>query len=522
MNPTTNVNLSEAVLHAAEQHPDTPLIADAPWAGTGKEALDHAGLAEFVRDFADRLWTAGVRPGTRVAVIKRDHIDVQALAAAAIRIGAVPALLSARMGARELVALLKKLEEPVLLTDAHGAERLAPFSGDVERLTASVRSVDGSAADWIRPLVAGEAHRPHRRADGDGAIITHSSGTTGLPKLIVQSTAGLYAHAAPTLRVAQQTGPQTDVSFRCVSPTHIRASSALLGNLIMGTPLVAAADPGIEHIRELLLTHRPVSVESHPNLLLRWEALADDPERPFGRVRRFVSTFDAIHPRTVRALLGASDQPEAVYLQGYGQTESGPTTMRVITRGDLGTISSRNVGRPVPGLSEVRVVDGDGTPVPPGTTGGIEVRTAGLSLGYVGSPAPARDAWWAMQDVGRLTSDGELELLDRVVDQAEGHISLLEVEDALLEALPELCEAVLVKPAPDGLAAAVCVRDGSALDRTRWKQVAGRLGIAEVPVRELRWEEIPFTGSWKVRRRILADSLAGPAAVAPGTSPGKR
>ncbi|MEU0247440.1 class I adenylate-forming enzyme family protein [Streptomyces sp. NPDC006235] len=522
MNLTTPINLSEAVFLAADQHPDTPLIADSPWAGTGKEALDHAALAEFVGDFADRLWTAGVRPGTRVAVVKRDHIDVQALAAAAIRIGAVPALLSARMGVRELLALLERLGEPVLLTDAYGADRLAPVGEEAARLTASAWSVDGTEAAWIRPLTGGRTHRPHRPADGDEVIITHSSGTTGLPKLIAQSTASLYAHAAPTLRVAQQTGRQTEFSFRCISPTHIRASSALLGNLITGTPLVAAADPDMDRIRDLLLAHRPVSVESHPNLLLRWEPLTDDPGRPFAQVKRFVSTFDAIHPRTVRALLNASDQPDAVYLQGYGQTETGPTTLRVITRADLNEISSRNVGAPIPGVSEVRVVGEDGEPVPPGTAGSIEVRTEGLSRGYVDTAAPDREAWWAMQDVGRLLDNGELELLDRVVDRADGVTSLLEAEDTLLEALPELCEVVLVKPTPDTLAAAVCVRDGSPLDRAAWDRAAGELGVASAPVHELRWEEIPFTGSWKVRRLLLAQSLAERTAVSPGTASGKQ
>ncbi|MEU9980233.1 class I adenylate-forming enzyme family protein [Streptomyces sp. NPDC050856] len=515
------ITLSEAVFLAAERHPGTPLVADAEWAGTGKEVLDHAGLARFVGDFADRLWTAGVRPGTRVAVVKRDHIDVQALAAAAVRIGAVPALLSGRLDVQDVLALLDRLDEPVLLTDAYGAGRLAPVRAEVSRLTASAWSVDGTRTAWIRPLAAGEEHRPHRNPDGAEAIITHSSGTTGLPKLIAQSTASLHAHAVPTLRVAQRTGPQTEFSLRCISPTHTRASSALLGNLVMGTPLVAVADPGTAHVRELLLTHRPVSVESHPNLFLLWESLTEDPDRPFAQVRRFVSTFDAIHPRTVRALLNASDQPDAVYLQGYGQTETGPTTLRVITRADLDGVSGRNVGSPIPGVSEVRVTGEDGEPVPPGTAGTIEVRTEGLSLGYVGGAAPPRDGWWSMQDVGRLLENGELELLDRVVDRADGVASLLEAEDALLEALPPLCEVVLVKPEGDSLAAVVCVRDGSPLDREAWDRAAGRLGLAGVPVHETRWEDIPFTGSWKVRRRLLARSLAGRPAAAPAGLPGK-
>jgi acyl-coenzyme A synthetase/AMP-(fatty) acid ligase len=263
----------------------------------------------------------------------------------------------------------------------------------------------------------------------------------------------------------------------------------------------------------MLIEYRPTGLESQPNLFLRWEPLTADPDRPFGSIRRYISTFDAIHPRTVRALLAGSDQPDVGYFQGYGQSETGPLTISVRTRDFFEQVSPRNVGIPIPEFTQARVVDESGNPLPPGAEGQIEARTGGLMLGYVGSDTPPlNDGWWGMQDIGRMNEDGTLELLDRVVDHADTLPSIIAIEDALLEALPELAEVVLVKPEPDELAAVVCLQDGESLDPERWAALAEEHGIGDVPVHEWDWDDMPFTGSWKVRRHLLARAVRERAA----------
>jgi fatty acid CoA ligase FadD22 len=74
--------------------------------------------------------------------------------------------------------------------------------------------------------------------------------------------------------------------------------------------------------------------------------------------------------------------------------------------------------------------------------------------------------------------------------------------------MPELAELVLVKPAPDDLVAVVCLHEERPLDRDRWRELAERHGIADVPVHERRFDDLPFTGSWKVRRKELGRSLS--------------
>src|SRR4051794_9262438 len=61
--------------------------------------LDIPTLAGLVREAAGWLAAAGVAPGDRVAIAKRNHWDLVVLCCAAARIGAVPTPMSARLPA---------------------------------------------------------------------------------------------------------------------------------------------------------------------------------------------------------------------------------------------------------------------------------------------------------------------------------------------------------------------------------------------------------------------------------------
>src|SRR5215469_8019346 len=109
---------------AASKHGGTPFLSDLPWVGYGRTVTDITGFAAAVHDYADRFWAAGVRSGDVVAVVQRNHIELQALACGLSRIGALPALLSAGIEPAELVECLARLDEPVVVLDASSVRRL--------------------------------------------------------------------------------------------------------------------------------------------------------------------------------------------------------------------------------------------------------------------------------------------------------------------------------------------------------------------------------------------------------------
>jgi acyl-coenzyme A synthetase/AMP-(fatty) acid ligase len=518
-------SLGELPELAAQRHGSTKFLCDAPWTAYGQSVHDVAGFAAAVRDYADRFWAAGIRHGDVVAIVQRNHIEVQAAACALSRIGALPVLLSASIDQPELLQCLAKLPSPHLVVDALGLSRLAGAADAVRQVASRVlylTPADGEDPDaavtaigtgWLIPTADREPHQARPRPEDEWAVITHSSGTTGVPKLAAHSTQSLYGMVSVQIAL-QRKYSDSSLSAKHLTFVHARSCSVVLGFLEVATPLLAIVDPDTEHVRRLMLEHRPGSVETHPNVYARWEVLAAHPSRPFSGVRRFISTFDAMHPRTIRALIAGTDDPNAHYVQGYGQTETGAVTARLVTRAEVETYRPRNVGHPVDG-GQVRVVDDSGDPVEAGRLGHIESKSPGRFRGYVGEQPPGRDVWWPMGDLGRMKPDGSLELLDRAFDHALDTDSLLEKEDVLLELLPELIELVLVSSVGAAeIAAVACPREGTVLDAGRFAAAAAAAGLQNVPLHVWRFEDLPLTGSYKVRRGVLRELLRGQAASA--------
>jgi acyl-coenzyme A synthetase/AMP-(fatty) acid ligase len=186
----------------------------------------------------------------------------------------------------------------------------------------------------------------------------------------------------------------------------------------------------------------------------------------------------------------------------------------MVTRAEVETYRPRNVGYPVDG-AQVRVVDESGDVLQTGRLGRIESKSPGHFRGYVGEEPANSASWWPMGDLGRMKPDGSLELLDRIIDHAQDTDSLLEKEDVLLELLPELLELVLVSSVGDAeLVAVACPRDGIVLDAERFRAAAAAAGLDKVPLHVWRFEDLPLTGSYKVRRGVLRERLRDQAACA--------
>ncbi|GGW80490.1 putative fatty-acid-CoA ligase FadD [Streptomyces lucensis JCM 4490] len=506
--PTAALGILPTV--AAEKYPDTPFLSDTPWRTYDGPVRTFAEFAQAIDDYADRLWAGGIRHGDVVAVVQRNHIEVEGVMCALGKIGALPALLSSAMETGELLECFARLDRPFLLVDSLGLSRLAEHRHALRLLTRNVLCLEETDEDWVVPLQERVAHTAAPRDEDEWFVITHSSGTTGVPKMAAHSTRSLFGMVAPMIQIFRDQYSPQDLNAKHLSFVHARTCAGTLASLETAMPALAIADPDPANVKRLMLEHRPTSLETHPNVYIQWETLADDPDRPLQHVERFISTFDAMHPRTVRKLLNASEHPRAHYFEAYGQTESGPICLRIVTREQSADYSPRNVGHSGGGM-EIRIVDEKGVEQPANTPGFIETRSAGRMRGYIGgAPMPPQDAWWPMGDIGRLLDDGSLELLDRIVEHVDGVDSLLEKEDHLLEALPELVELVLVKDEDDDSVFAVaCPRPGTRPDPERFRAVAAEAGLPGLEVRFWDWEAMPLTGSYKVRRSVLRRKLSG-------------
>ncbi|MEX1656955.1 class I adenylate-forming enzyme family protein [Streptomyces pseudovenezuelae] len=494
---------------AAAVNPSTPIVLDhdlgvLPEAG---RRLTVAQYADHVDDLAARLWAAGVRPDERVVIYKTANADHWMLAAAVSRIGAVVVNLSPALDPATVGVLLGRVDMPTLLTDGDKLDLLAevPLADLTRRVITSAGDRPGAVS--LAELAGAPRVKPVVRPIDKVAVITHTSGTTGIPKLVVHTPRTQGIRLVPQWRLLSLMRKKETVAIH-VPFVHSRMVAAMSLALLKQYPvlLMRETDPAV--VADQFLTHRPALIEALPNSLMEWERLAEDPRMPFASVKVFSSTFDAIHPGTMSKLLKASNRPGALFFQIYGQSEVGPAVGRAYFRHSAHKANGRCVGWAMPmGAARVRVVSRDGKRPTAQNPGRIEVAWPGLAKTYFGEQerydGNRKGEWWGTGDVGYFTRFGCLHMLDREVDMIPGVRSSLEIEDVVLSKLSELSELVVVQGPNSEPVPVICTADDEPLDLDRWRTAVADFPQLADPV-QIPQAELPRTATLKVQRLALA------------------
>lgn len=507
---------------AAERNPSQLMVLDRapdidPRAPTTWTFADWAGLVDAA---AAWLHAGGVRAWDRVAIFKSNHVDVAVLSVAAARLGAIPAQLAWTHSRETACTLLARLERPTLVTDAG---RLAMLNLDAaERRTLVERTividgtsdtVDAVPLDDLRG--GGPAPFAPRRRD-EPTLITHTSGTTGIPKLVMYSPTALHARSHLECERWPLVGLRERDAWAFGSPYfHVRTATALHAIATATPKMLWISSVDERSVGELLTAHRATIVEFLPNAYLALEHLARDRRDLFSTVRLYVNSFDAIHARTMRAFLGASGRRLPIWAQDWAQSEVGAIVVRpyvraVLRRRGRRRPATQHVGWPVPLLCKLRTVDPvSGERVKRGEVGLIEVAHPGRCVAYVGEQhrheLKSRGVWWNTGDLGTIGRLGDLRLVDREVDRL-GEGSCIELEDVLLDRLPQTTEIIVLglpgsEPAP--VFSTVADRE---LDAGAWSAATADLPALRPPI-HIRWQDFPRTATLKVRRVELRERL---------------
>jgi fatty-acyl-CoA synthase len=397
------------------------------------------------RFMAGALESAGVGPGTVVAVLAGDPADVAPLAQAVWMRG----------------ASLSMLQQPTPRTD------LAVWLADTDRAARSIGTaltVVGSPFGMAAEPLAAAGHRvltvddirtgPATAAlptdDSAVAMYQLTSGSTGVPKAVELTHANLFANSI-ALMTATDGVPGTDVMVTWLPLSHDMGMIAFLAlPMQLGVELVAATPD--EFLRrpalwpELITRYRG-AITSGPNFAYSVLALTLERANPddydLSSLRAAINGAEPIDARAVHRLAQAGARfglrPGAI-TPAYGMAEttlaisfdkSPQINVDVISRRDLDergvatpdsaadARSVVSVGLPVAGM-EIRIVDDESRPRPPRHVGSIEVRGAAVSRGYLTEngwlDGAIRDGWLCTGDLGYLDDDGMLYVCGRAKD----------------------------------------------------------------------------------------------------------
>ncbi|HEX8344570.1 MAG TPA: amino acid adenylation domain-containing protein [Actinoplanes sp.] len=494
----------EQVWTAADRWPDAVAVSSPDGDWTYRELVAVAGRG------GARLRALGVRAGRVVAVEGRHDRDTVAASLAVLRAGGV--LLLAGDG----------------LPDAR-REVLYASAGPVVR----VGSAAGADVSFAELCAEGPAW-PDGTAVGapppDGpAYIFFTSGSTGAPKGVLGRHRGL-GHFLDWERELLGAGPGDRVGWRTNLEFDVVLRDLLLPLVSGGTLVVPAADDLDNALTMLQWLDRTGVTLLHltPSLaeLLVAERRADPEQAPrLTALRAVLFAGEPLTDQTVRGWRRHVSAPARV-VNLYGPTE---TTLAKcwfeVPEQPLPGVQP--IGTPLP-ETQVLVLNDAGIPAGVGETGEIAIRTPHRSLGYLAAvaesehsrfaPNPSRldpdDLIYRTGDLGRLRSDGLLDIFGRADDEVKVHgvrVQPAEVA-AALRSHPDVVQAyVLKRDDGHGLIGYVVCREGVACDAPDvLRHVSGLLPSAAVPSHVVEMPALPLLPNGKVDKRALTRPTSEP------------
>ena len=366
--------------------------------------------------------------------------------------------------------------------------------------------------DFQAALDAGGQPAPVTIHLDDVALMTYTSGTTGLPKGAMLS----YGNALFKTAAA--------ANCNVVTPNDVLLAIAPLyhiAGMVMGinvpiytgatTVLLQRFDPVAT--AQALARHRVswwysiapmnVAVMQVPGVReLDFSALRMNPVTSFG------ITFTEALARQWQGLAPNCTSFEAAY--GLSETHTVDTYM------PHDAIRWGAHGKAVPG-NEIRIVDPEtGATLPPGEVGEITLRSPGNFKGYWNQPEATaktlRQGWVWTGDMGRLDAEGYLTFIGRFKEmiKVSGYSVFPEEVETILIKHPAVAQAaVLGVPDPDKgevVRAFIVRKPGLALEAPELLQWARDNMAPYKAPREVRFiDALPATGAGKVLRRLLRD-----------------
>ncbi|BCJ28483.1 non-ribosomal peptide synthetase [Actinocatenispora sera] len=402
----------------AATQPDRPAVL----ADDG--SLSYAELAAAAGGVA-RAIGAESPAGGRVAVLLGHGTGVVAailgtLAAGAAYVPADPSYPPAR-----LAHLLRDSGVHTVLVDSR-TRRLAAELG-------APRVVDVSAVP-AAPLPV-----PDTDLDAE-AYVLYTSGSTGLPKGVVQSHRNVLFAAGNHIDNAR-IDPDDRVAVLS-SFSFDMAITDLFSALLSGSAAVPVdiRTHGLLHLVEALRDRKVSIYHSTPTVYRHLVAALEGGRLP--AIRVVLLGGEVVHAADAEAYW-RHFAPDGVFVNGYGATEISFIAQDHLTAPPTGGVVP--VGHPLPGI-DVTLCTPEGAPA--ALVGEIVVHSRHLALGYVGRPFPAvgEARTYRTGDLARRLPDGRLVHLGRVDRQVKirGYrVELGEIE-AVLAGLPGVRQAVAV------------------------------------------------------------------------------
>ncbi|WP_172297159.1 AMP-binding protein [Pseudoruegeria sp. HB172150] len=419
--------LGAIALRRTAEAPERVVVIDGDRVVTRGEMLDMAlRLGGALRE-------RGLQPGAAIAFQLPNWWEACVINLAAALFGYRLAPLMPIYRSAELGMILPACEvQSIFVPERFGTTDYPSLVAGLAERPAHVFTVRGAPSDDdFKALVSGAPADPKLPEEDDIKIVFFTSGSTGHPKGVLHSHAGVDTMIRTT---ASFWGVGDADTLYVPSPIgHIGGSIyAFEFPWITGCRAVLAERwDAAQAVRDIDLHNASLMAGATP-FLVNLIAAAEAAGTSLPSLRRYICGGANVSPELVRRGLAAF--PNAVVSRAYGSSEVPLVCPGISTREE----AMQRADTDGECTADLKLIGMDGSDVSEGTDGEIAVRASRMFLGYLDAcdeqGAFTPDGYFRMGDLGRLIGGRFLEITGRIKDiiiRKGENISPLEIENAL-------------------------------------------------------------------------------------------
>jgi benzoate-CoA ligase family protein len=471
------------------------------------ETYTYAQVSSFVRRTAKLLSELGLERENRIAILLPDTPEFVFAFWGAIWLGAVPVPINTACTVDEIQYILQDSRAKILLTTQEWQEKLAPIQSQFLR---RVLLADGenpfvsllTQQNELLPCVETSRDEP--------AFWLYTSGSTGRPKGVIHLHQSMVVcaeqYAKATLGLHKD-----DITYSVAKmPFAYGLGNTLYMPMAVGAAAVLSDANNAFDIIADIQRYQPTVLFGIPSAYASILAVHEIAPLDVSSLRLCVSAAEQL-PKSIWQKWLKTYNHEIC--EGIGTTEF----LHIFLSNRLGECKPGTSGRPVPGY-DVRIVDENGFPCPPGEIGDLQVSGESLMLGYWNRLRETRKAIYGntMRTGDKYLRDADdyFKFMGRTDDlfKVNGQwISPMEIEDVLHEH-PQILEVAVMPESENGeqltqVVAYVSLKAGqepsAQLEDSIRKFAKQRLPHFKAPKTVRFVKNLPRTSTGKIHRKFL-------------------